>query len=450
MSPQPAETEVGLARHDILDFVAIGVGPFNLGLACLTAPIEELTGVFLERKPGIDWHPGMMLESATLQTPFLADLVSLADPTSPLSFLAYLKESGRLYSFYIREKFFPLRSEYVDYCVWAASKLDTIRFGQEVVSVEYADGVYLVRAQAVGSGEVTTYRGRRLVLGTGTPPFVPEPCRDLPGEIAHSSGYLSRKAALQAKERITVLGSGQSAAEIYHDLLTDIDTYGYELTWITRSPRFFPLEYTKLTLEMTSPEYTDYFHALPASTRDRLNKSQKNLYKGINADLIDDIFDLLYQKNLAGPCRTRLLTCTALTGAEYDAGTDTFTLDLHQEEQDADFSLRSNALVLATGYSQHVPAFLDPIREHLDFDEAGRFAVRRDYRIDRSGGAVYVQNAELHTHGFVAPDLGMAAYRNSWIIRDLLGREHYPIERSIAFQEFGVPALDRTPLEVVG
>ena len=32
----------------------------------------------------------------------------------------------------------------------------------------------------------------------------------------------------------------------------------------------------------------------------------------------------------------------------------------------------------------------------------------------------------------------MAAYRNSWIIRSLLGREHYPVERAIAFQEFAV------------
>jgi lysine N6-hydroxylase len=51
-----------------------------------------------------------------------------------------------------------------------------------------------------------------------------------------------------------------------------------------------------------------------------------------------------------------------------------------------------------------------------------------------------VQNAELHTHGFVTPDLGMAAYRNSCILRDILGREVYPVERSIAFQEFGAPS----------
>jgi lysine N6-hydroxylase len=110
--------------NKVYDFVAIGLGPFNLGLACLTAPISELDGVFLERKPEFDWHPGMLLESATLQTPFLADLVTLADPASPYSFLSYLKDAGRLYSFYIRESFYPLRTEYVDYCRWprAASR----------------------------------------------------------------------------------------------------------------------------------------------------------------------------------------------------------------------------------------------------------------------------------------------------------------------------------------
>ena len=37
------------------------------------------------------------------------------------------------------------------------------------------------------------------------------------------------------------------------------------------------------------------------------------------------------------------------------------------------------------------------------------------------------------------PDLGMAAYRNSCILREITGREVYPVERSIAFQQFGPP-----------
>lgn len=419
------------------DFVAVGLGPFNLGLACLTARLPELDGVFLERKPQFDWHPGMLLPGTTLQTPFLADLVTLADPTSPYSFLNYLKDVGRLYSFYIRESFFPLRQEYVDYCQWAAARLPAIRFGHTVSRVEYdeADRTYLVHAEPP-DGAPVTFRTRRLVLGTGTPPHLPPACRDLSPPPIHSSQYLRHRQELLGHRRVTLVGSGQSAAEIYYDLLEQIDEHNYELVWLTRSPRFFPLEYTKLTLEMTSPEYTDYFHALPAATRDRLGRSHHPLYKGINAELINAIFDLLYQKNLNGRPRTRLLTNTSVVAARRCDGR--YLLELHQAEQDRRTTLATDGLILATGYRYEIPAFLAPVRHRIVWDEAGRFAVRRNYSIDVTGQGIYVQNAELHTHGFVAPDLGMAAYRNSYLIREMLGREPYPIEKAIAFQEFGV------------
>lgn len=424
------------------DFIAIGLGPFNLGLACLTEPIDGLDGLFLDDKPSFDWHPGMMLDSSHLQVPFLADLVTLADPTSPFSFLNYLKESGRLYPFYIRESFYPLRAEFNDYCRWAAGKLDNVRFAHRVAHVEYDQDaeLYVVHTEHLPTGERTTHRARKLVLGTGTPPYLPDACQGLGGDLLHNAGYLDAKPALQAKESITLIGSGQSAAEIYYDLLQDIDSHGYHLTWATRSPRFFPLEYTKLTLEMTSPEYVDYFHALPPATRDHLNATQKHLYKGIDSALINDIFDLLYQKNLAGPVRTRLLTNTALHQAGYDEASGTYTLGLRQEEQGADFTLDTQGLILATGYRYRVPDFLAPVHDRIAWDDAGRYDVARNYSIDTTGHGIYVQNAELHTHGFVTPDLGMAAYRNACIIRELLGREYYPVEKAIAFQEFAAPA----------
>jgi len=411
------------------DFVAIGIGPFNLGLACLAEPIEELDGVFLDRSPEFDWHPGMMLEASTLQTPFLADLVTLADPTSPFSFLNYAKESGHLYAFYIRESFHPLRSEYNDYCRWAAAKLSNLRFGREVHTVEHDGDAYVVHTNA------ETYRARHLVLGTGTPPHVPDGASGLG---VHSTDYLPARDELQATSGIAVVGGGQSAAEIFYDLLEAIDQHEYALTWITRSARFFPLEYTKLTLEMTSPEYMEYFHRLPPPVRDDLVASQAQLYKGIDASLIDDIFRLLYRKHRQGDPRTTLLTNTELTAARRDG--DGLVLDLRHVEQGDAFELPTESLVLATGYRYEVPAFLAPVEDRIAWDEQGRFAVRRNFSIDRDGDGIFVQNAELHTHGFVAPDLGMAAYRNSCILRELLGgREPYAIERSIAFQEFGTP-----------
>ncbi|MFJ8094031.1 lysine N(6)-hydroxylase/L-ornithine N(5)-oxygenase family protein [Streptomyces griseofuscus] len=418
----------------IHDLVGIGLGPFNLGLACLTEPIAELDAVFLESKPDFEWHAGMFLDGAHLQTPFMSDLVTLADPTSPYSFLNYLKEKGRLYSFYIRENFYPLRVEYDDYCRWAAGKLSCVRFGTTVTEVSYEDGVYVVQTAA---GEIL--RARHLVLGTGTVPYLPESCRDLGGDLLHTSQYMHRKEELQGKKSITVVGSGQSAAEIYYELLSEIDVHGYQLNWVTRSPRFFPLEYTKLTLEMTSPDYIDYFRALPEETRYRLEKQQKGLFKGINSDLIDAIFDLLYQKNVASgdrPVPTRLLTNSSLHSARYDDGA--YTLGFRQDEQGKDFEIRTEGLVLATGYHYAPPAFLAPLRERLRFDGHGRFDVARNYAIDVTGRGVFLQNAGVHTHSITSPDLGMGPYRNASIIREVLGSEYYPVEKSIAFQEFAV------------
>ncbi|MFI7220226.1 lysine N(6)-hydroxylase/L-ornithine N(5)-oxygenase family protein [Micromonospora maritima] len=418
------------------DFIAVGLGPYNLGLACLTAPIDDLDGLFLEARDGVDWHPGMLLDSVRLQTPFLADLVTLADPTSPYSFLSYLKETGRLYPFYIRESFFLLRTEYSTYCRWAAGKLPNLRFQHTVTRVEHDGERYVVHADTP-DGPVT-HRARHLVLGTGTPPYLPPACDGLGGDLIHNSRYREHRDALRAKHSITIVGSGQSAAEIYHDLLGDIDTYGYQLTWVTRSPRFFPLEYTKLTLEMTSPDYVDYFHALPEATRYRLEAEQKPLFKGINADLINDIYDTLYAKSLHGPTPTRLLTNTELVDAAHVDGR--YRLGLRHTEQDRECTLDTEGLILATGYRHRVPEFLAPIRDRLRFDAHGRLDVARNYSVDHTGRGVFLQNGGTHTHSITSPDLGMGPYRNSWIIRELTGREHYPIEKAIAFQEFGAPA----------
>jgi lysine N6-hydroxylase len=430
------------------DFAAIGLGPFNLGLACLAEPVDGLDGVFLESREEFSWHPGMMLQDATLQVPFMADLVTMADPTSQYSFLNYLKQTGRLYPFYIRESFYPLRAEYDAYCRWAAAKVDGVRFGRDVDRVEHDGEAYVLTAR-LRDGGTETYRATRLVLGTGTRPHVPSAVSGLDGPVIHSADYLTRKDELQRRTSITIVGSGQSAAEVYLDLLEDIDSHGYELVWATRSPRFFPMEYTKLTLEMTSPEYTRHFQGLPAASRDELLRGQRALYKGIGRDLVDAIFDTLYRKRVHGEVPTRLLTNTELVDASWDPERGRYSLGMRHTELDEPLALQTEGLVLATGYRAQVPAFVSGIAGRIRLDEQGRYDVAADYTIDHADREIYVQNAEEHTHGLIAPDLGMGAYRNSIIIRGLTGREVYPVEQHIAFQEFGVPAdLARRPAGV--
>lgn len=438
----------------IYDFIGVGIGPFNLGLAALVQPIETIDCLFFDKNPEFNWHAGMMLESAHLQTPFLSDLVTLADPTHPLSFLNYAKQHGHLYSFYIREDFYLMRKEFNQYCQWAANQLDSLSFNSYVQSIDYLEQkdcfcVAVKRTkQTVASNkniecrsnytgdELSYYYCRKLVLGTGPVPKLPKECRDDSHTVIHSSSYLHHVERIKNNKSVTLVGSGQSAAEIFYDLLQDIDKHGYELNWVTRSPRFFPLEYSKLTLEMTSPDYIDYFHQLPSSKRDELMQSQKQLFKGINTCLINDIFDLLYIKRLNGEIHVNMITNSELKECETKPSQQSVHLSFHQTEQECDFEFDTNRVIFASGYQYQQPSYLESIRQRLCFDDKGRFDVARNYSIDKSESRVFVQNAEIHTHGFVAPDLGMACYRNSCLIREICGKEVYPIEQRIAFQNF--------------
>lgn len=453
--PGGATGACAAAPGPVHDVVGVGIGPFNLGLACLSAPLD-LDTVFLDAADEFRWHPGMMIDGATIQVPFLADLVTMADPTSPYSFLSYLKATGRLYAFYIRESFYPLRAEYDAYCRWAAAQLGSLRWGRRVVALEvdpHDADLWLVRAVRTGAaadragvaGTEETYRARHVVLGTGTSPAVPAALRGLGGEhgsgglVVHSADYLPHRERLAAAPSVTVIGSGQSAAEVYRDLLGTLPGRDARLDWVTRSPRFFPMEYTKLTLEMTSPEYTDHFHGLPHEQRRQLGREQRALYKGISGELVDEIYDTLYRLSLDGPVPTTLLTDTELLAADRDDSTGEYVLRLRHAQLDEVHERRTSALVLATGYAAQVPDFVLGVRDRLDWDPDGRFAVARDYSVDGGRGRVFVQNAEEHTHGITAPDLGFGAWRNSSILASVTGREVYPLERRIAFQEFGVP-----------
>ena len=128
----------------MLDFIGIGLGPFNLSLASLLQGKSELKYQFFEQKDGFDWHAGMQLPNALLQVPFMADLVSLVEPTSPYSFLNYLKHHQRLYKFYFRENLYIPRQEYNHYCQWVVKQLENVQFNSRVFDIQPVKGLSLI------------------------------------------------------------------------------------------------------------------------------------------------------------------------------------------------------------------------------------------------------------------------------------------------------------------
>src|SRR5690606_9111702 len=148
---------------------------FNLGLAALIETNTTLSSLFIDQNETLNWHAGMMLPGAKLQVPFHADLVTLADPRNKYSFLSYLQAKGRLLGFTIREEYFPLRTEYNDYCNWVVSQLSNLRFGLHCTDISYLQtkGHYVITCTMLPWGHRVLLKAKRVVIGVGTPPNWP-------------------------------------------------------------------------------------------------------------------------------------------------------------------------------------------------------------------------------------------------------------------------------------
>lgn len=447
-----------------LDLLGVGVGPFNLSLAALADPVPGLRAAFFDQRPAFHWHPGLLIEGSTLQVPFLADLVSLVEPTSRWSFLAYLKSRERLFPFYFAERFHLPRAEYDAYCRWVAESLPTCHFGHRVDAVRWDHKRHLfeVDYSATGPHEAATTAGRahtrNLVLGIGTAPHVPEQLRllaDAPTvAVHHSADYLHHRDRLLAADHVTVVGAGQSGAEVFLDLLRHRPPGRERLAWIARTEAIAPMEYSRLGLEHFTPDYTRYFHQLPEAERDRLLPDQWQLHKAIDADTISAIHEQLYQRTLtAHGGEPRWPDITINPGTQVRAagrtGGDRVELHLEHVRQGTRSSLVTNAVVLATGYRQRpLEPLLGALDPYLHRDSRGRHRVDTHHRLIADpviSGGIYVQNAEHHTHGVGTPDLGLGAWRSAVILNSLLHREVYPLPRRTAFTTFGLAPRQRDP-----
>ncbi|NED92815.1 SidA/IucD/PvdA family monooxygenase [Streptomyces sp. SID11233] len=438
------------------DLVGIGIGPFNLSLAALAHGIpgtpHPLAAAFYEQRPAFHWHPGLLIDGASLQVPFLADLVTLADPTSPWTFLNYLRTRDRLFPFYFAERFHIQRAEYDAYCRWVTEQLPGLHFGHQVDAIRWNTERALFEVdftQLDNHGEAEALgrtHTRHIALGVGTEPHIPEPLKPLAEAgsvpVIHSADYLHHREQLLNAEHITVIGSGQSGAEIFLDLLRARPTGHEKLHWLARTPAFAPMEYSKLGLEHFTPDYTRYFHALPEPVRDELVPHQWQLHKGIDHDTITAIHEELYRRTLHGGWPDATLTPGVCVRTAGRVATTRVELHLEHTQQGTRSRLTTDAVVLATGYRERpLDQMLDGLRTRLRRDSSGRPRIDEQFRLDLDPaitGNIYVQNAERHTHGVGAPDLGLAAWRSATILNNLTGTTAYHLPQRTAFTTFGL------------
>lgn len=430
----------------IYDVIGIGVGPFNLSLAALLEEVEEVDSLFLEQKETFDWHPGMLIDGTDLQVPFLADLVTLADPRSRYTFLQYLHEHNRLYQFYFFNRFDIPRKEYNHYAQWVASCLDNCFFSRQVndvISHDESDPFYEINVLNRQTGEEENYFSRHIVIGTGSVPNIPGKFDHLPEQdVLHTNQYLYQEDTLKQADSITIIGSGQSAAEVFYDLLHDQKDKGYELTWFTRSSGFFQLESAKLGQEVFSPDYVEYFHSLPFEQRMEALPTLDQLRKGIDPETLKNIYDLLYHRsiNREDPA-IRIQPLTELNDIESLEQGEGYRLMCRQWQKDSSFQFDTKKVVLATGYKPNIPDWINRFQDAIVWEDEKHYKVSANYEIvfeqERKNQLFTLVNLE-HSHGAGATNLGLAVQRNQTIINTIAGKDIYPIQKDTVFQQFSM------------
>ncbi|SOY66754.1 lysine N(6)-hydroxylase/L-ornithine N(5)-oxygenase family protein [Cupriavidus taiwanensis] len=422
--------EISPAAHDL---IGIGFGPSNLALAIAlqeqAAAGRALDAHFIEKQRDYQWHGNTLVAQSEMQISFLKDLVSLRNPTSPYSFINYLHRHGRLVDFINLRTFYPSRMEYNDYLRWAASHFAAqCSHGEEVARIEpVAEDGRIGRVRVVtvdAQGREHTRLARAVVLSTGGTPRIPEAFAGLRGDprLTHHSGYLgwigTQPCASGKPMRIAVIGAGQSAAEAFIDLH---DNYpSVKVDWIIRGAALKPADDSPFVNEIFAPAYTDVVFEQAQAGRDRLIEEYLNTnYSVIDANLIDQIYAMLYRQKVSGQFRANLLTCKAVQAAHAGAGGIELAIGATAPGAPADTDTRRyDAVVLATGYERESHRrLLAPLARYL-----GDYRVDRNYRVQAApelAVPVYLQGFCQSSHGLSDTLLSVLPARAEEIASDI-------------------------------
>lgn len=433
------------AESSIYDLIGIGFGPSNLALAATIqeeaeeAPGRGLRCLFLERRQDFGWHPGLLLEGARVQLSFLKDLVTLRNPRSRFTFLNYLWERDRLDHFANLRNMYPTRLEFNDYYCWVADQVrGAVRYGHEVISVEpvrtsqaspsASVELLRVRARKVDSQETVEFLTRNLVLAVGGTPAMPEGIEIRSSRrMFHAHELLPRLAAdypdRDAAYRFVVVGSGQTAAEVFQHLVSR-----YPRAKITAALRRFaykPADDSHFVNEIFFPEMIDFIYGLAPQRRRALFSAHADTnYSAVDLDLIQEIYEELYQQRVSGEERARILRFLELR-AFVDNDSEV-VLHFQDMATDRPTVLGADAAVLATGYVRPgKPDVLSLMEEHLQTD-GDRYVVERNYCIRCREGflpKIFLQGFCESTHGISDTLLSNLARRSVEILAALASLE---------------------------
>jgi len=420
--------------HDVL---GVGFGPSNLALAIAIdehnnasprTAATQIDAVFVEQQDRFGWHRGMLIDDATMQVSFLKDLVTMRDPTSAHSFVAYLHDCGRLADFMNHKTLYPLRIEFHDYLEWAARRMSHLaQYGREVIDVEpvWEDGVvanFDVTIREHGSHEVVR-RARNVVIAAGLELRMPHGI-ERSERVWHNRDFMRRVDALgdgPAPRRFVVIGAGQSAAEVtgyLHREFPDAEIYA-----VFSRYGYSPADDSPFANRIFDPEAVDLYYSAPPPVKRMLLDYHRNTnYSVVDPELIEDLYRRTYQEKVTGRERLRIHNACKVLDVRDGESTVCTTIECMATGERTDIA--ADTVIFATGYRPVCPLrLLGTAGSLCATGEAGMVCVQRDYRVAttcETPAGIYLQGATEHTHGIGSTLLSNTAVRAGEILASIL------------------------------
>lgn len=367
-----------------VDIAGIGFGPSNLATAVALAEAGIVNFVFLEKKSSFSWHPGMMLKESNLQNSFLKDLITLHNPKSHFTFLNYLSQHGRIEDFVNRRCFFPSREEITDYMRWAALFFaKQVWYNTAALQIRpTTDGRIEIECQHAITKNIARLSCKFLILGMGAAPFIPPdlffPCRAThTAEISH---WLSeQRFARDTEASFTVLGGGQSSAEVVYHLLE-----GYPKSQIHVVSRRFiykSLEESALINNLFSVNGMNWFSNIISSAQKKIFQDLYEAnFSAVDNSLISKIYDILYEERRNERNRVHFFPYCEVVHTRNE--NDQFYFAIQDYATGKSFEISSNYLIYATGYRYtNVISLLEPFQPFLQLNAEGLPLRNDDYSL---------------------------------------------------------------------
>jgi len=415
---------------EIVSHLAIGLGPSNLSLAALASDHDDLNIVFLEKKKRFGWHEGSLLPFSTMQSSYIRDLVTLADPTNKFSFISYLHKTKKLYHFMAAGFENIPRFEFNEYYKWAAQQLSNVHFDEWINEVRYEDGQFRVHTSK------RIILAKNLILGTGSIPYFPEhSVLDIEGNAFHGSEYCKKDKGIFRNKKVAIVGGGQTGAEIFLDLFEGEAAQPSELTWISRRSLFNPMEESPFHSEIFTPHFSEFFYSLEQESKNKLLEQHKLASDGISPETLQTIYKKLYFNKYQGKGALipNLLVNTDVV--QQNLNGNNFSLEIKNKVTNSISNLDADIIIYCTGLEHKLPEFLNPIKPMLTFDKSGietnkDFSAKLPPEIENK---IYIQNGSTSSWGVSDRNLVLGAWRSAKIINSMLDFEAYDLETENTF-----------------